>query len=237
MSVPRKDFVGKKFNYLTIIEELPRRRDTNGYVTYRMVKAKCDCGKVITIKLNSLINGRQTKSCGCIRKEMNKGKTKFVPGFDYKSWEDHQKQRKLKWVEQNKDRVIQNRKKYYKLNRDKLISRSSKRYNHNRDKIIEQVKAYRFKNNDKVSAYKKSYSISHKKENRERASNWSKKNPEKRKAAAKIARRDLKTWYIKDRLKRVDGLSNNIIEMHPILIEMKRIEMRTKRLTKNEIHI
>ena len=51
----RKSYVGKKFNMLTILEELGGDK----------VLCKCDCGNVKILKKSTIVSGN-TKSCGCI---------------------------------------------------------------------------------------------------------------------------------------------------------------------------
>lgn len=55
------DFLGKKFNRLTVIEELPYR--VNKKIVY---KCLCDCGNYVNVVKQSLKNGN-TKSCGCYK--------------------------------------------------------------------------------------------------------------------------------------------------------------------------
>ena len=54
--------IGRKFNKLTVIEELPERTK-NGTKKYKCI---CDCGKYTTVIGTRLRNG-MTKSCGCLR--------------------------------------------------------------------------------------------------------------------------------------------------------------------------
>lgn len=70
-----KDWIGKKINKLTILEEVP---STYGYP--RMVKCECDCGIIRNFLLHIIVNGK-TKSCGCIN-QRSRGKTfhKVGPG-------------------------------------------------------------------------------------------------------------------------------------------------------------
>lgn len=60
----RKDYAGKKFGMLTVIEMLYNYNDTNK--TY--AKCVCECGKEKVICVDNLIKER-TKSCGCLEKE------------------------------------------------------------------------------------------------------------------------------------------------------------------------
>ena len=54
---------GDKYNKLTIIEELPSiPRKSRG--VYRMFKCKCDCGNIVSVRLDHLRDGHTT-SCGC----------------------------------------------------------------------------------------------------------------------------------------------------------------------------
>lgn len=60
------EYLNKKYGRLTIIEIIPR---TEQYA-FQMVKCRCDCGNIKTVKLTYLKNG-DTKSCGCLIREMN----------------------------------------------------------------------------------------------------------------------------------------------------------------------
>lgn len=63
--------IGKKYNRLTILEELPPhcRIDKLGKIKkMRMVKCVCDCGNIVIARWSALINGT-TKSCSCLRNE------------------------------------------------------------------------------------------------------------------------------------------------------------------------
>lgn len=57
-------WVGKKFNWLTVIE--PLKLQDQKYKTKWMWKCKCDCGNVKTMSPTKVITGR-LKSCGCKR--------------------------------------------------------------------------------------------------------------------------------------------------------------------------
>ena len=54
----QKDLVGQKFGRLTVLENLPGGKK----------KCKCDCGNIVKVKTDNLINGN-TQSCGCFQKE------------------------------------------------------------------------------------------------------------------------------------------------------------------------
>ena len=59
----KEDYIGLRYGRLVIISWEGKR----GYHTY--VKCKCDCGNTKSIRLYRLETG-ETKSCGCIRKEL-----------------------------------------------------------------------------------------------------------------------------------------------------------------------
>lgn len=70
----KEDLTGKKFNHLTILEELGNGR----------VLCRCDCGNVINAKKYNVMNGYK-KSCGCIPRSANAGsfKIKDLTGKKY----------------------------------------------------------------------------------------------------------------------------------------------------------
>jgi tRNA-binding EMAP/Myf-like protein len=57
------DMVGKKYNFLTVIEDLPPRISKGGFST-RMVLCECECGKRVKVQAQHLRTGN-TLSCGC----------------------------------------------------------------------------------------------------------------------------------------------------------------------------
>lgn len=66
---PLKDLKGKKFHRLTVLE-----RTNNSKSNQTQWICKCDCGKVVTVRSPSLLNGH-TKSCGCFSNEVRKVNT------------------------------------------------------------------------------------------------------------------------------------------------------------------
>jgi 5-methylcytosine-specific restriction endonuclease McrA len=54
-----EDYIGKKFNYLTVVKET--EKDKFGS---KCVEALCDCGSKIRTRIQSILTGR-TSSCGC----------------------------------------------------------------------------------------------------------------------------------------------------------------------------
>lgn len=60
----RKDLTGQRFGRLTVLEFVP----TEGRISYW--KCKCDCGNETVVQAMSLKSGN-TRSCGCLCKEIN----------------------------------------------------------------------------------------------------------------------------------------------------------------------
>lgn len=58
------DLIGKKFNRFTIIKRDKNRNQLKYFI------CKCDCGTIKSIRLSNLKNGH-TKSCGCLKSEIN----------------------------------------------------------------------------------------------------------------------------------------------------------------------
>lgn len=61
-----KDLIGRKFGRLTVIS--CKGKANNGKYQWECI---CDCGKIVTVKGNSLTTGH-TKSCGCFELETKK---------------------------------------------------------------------------------------------------------------------------------------------------------------------
>lgn len=79
-----KNVVGKKFNSLTVLEDV---REYYAGRKRRMVRCLCDCGKEITTTKTSLIIGH-TKSCGCIMikfKERGKARAMRISFYSMKN--------------------------------------------------------------------------------------------------------------------------------------------------------
>ena len=58
------DLKGRKFDRLTVLELLPER-NSRGHAVW---KCECSCGNIINVVSYSLTS-KNTKSCGCIRRE------------------------------------------------------------------------------------------------------------------------------------------------------------------------
>jgi len=71
----KENLIDKKFNNLTVIEVIPRK--INERTKYRCV---CGCGKETIVDGSKLKNGH-TKSCGCIRKDVDYGSHRLSEGI------------------------------------------------------------------------------------------------------------------------------------------------------------
>jgi hypothetical protein len=72
----RENVVGKTFNFLTVLEDLPNIRGK-----IRIVEAECKCGSVKKYRLANL-RSNHTKACGCLYIKHNKSKTP-----EFKAWD------------------------------------------------------------------------------------------------------------------------------------------------------
>ncbi len=75
--------LGDKYGKLTVIAELERAVDNQGFKRRRML-CRCECGKEISVRLISLRRGN-TKTCGCVRIKHGGTYTK-----EYRAWWDMQ---------------------------------------------------------------------------------------------------------------------------------------------------
>lgn len=73
MKRERKDFTGRQYGKLTVLEPAGRR---NGQMYW---KCRCACGKETTVRQSYLESGK-TKSCGCLRAQTGAKNLKFVDG-------------------------------------------------------------------------------------------------------------------------------------------------------------
>ncbi len=60
------NMIGKKFNRLTVLEEMPIRKDRK-----KVYKCRCDCGN-ITYAVGTRLRHGNIKSCGCLVSEVSK---------------------------------------------------------------------------------------------------------------------------------------------------------------------
>lgn len=65
------EFIGKKFNRLTILKIVSYKDNQNK--TKHKCNCMCDCGKIIECRIDSIIRGI-TKSCGCLKVEIDKNR-------------------------------------------------------------------------------------------------------------------------------------------------------------------
>ncbi len=84
---------GDQYGKLTIVKEVEPHIEPSG-IKRRRFECKCDCGNIIKVNLNSL-RTNNTKTCGCIKKEIGfvLGKKSFTThGFskvkEYRTWSD-----------------------------------------------------------------------------------------------------------------------------------------------------
>ena len=66
-NLPIIDLTDRRFGKLVVLSRADNHRTPNGR-THVMWNCKCDCGRLTTIKADSLRNGH-TKSCGCLHDE------------------------------------------------------------------------------------------------------------------------------------------------------------------------
>lgn len=64
-----EDLVGKKFDRLTVIEDVGKIIVDNSNIKRSCVKCKCDCGKEVIVK-KTLLTHNKVKSCGCLKREL-----------------------------------------------------------------------------------------------------------------------------------------------------------------------
>lgn len=68
-----KNFIGTKFNHLTVTEQLPNEKNHRAWL------CRCDCGNTIKVITNTIIT-RKINSCGCLRYQTGK-KSKCWKGY------------------------------------------------------------------------------------------------------------------------------------------------------------
>lgn len=83
------DLTGKRYGRLTVIKEVERIRYPSG-IPDRMWECVCDCGNIFRCNSGRLRSGN-TKSCGCLRKEMASKKSYKHGGSKtklYRIWDE-----------------------------------------------------------------------------------------------------------------------------------------------------
>lgn len=91
---PPKDYIGKVFGRLTVVECAGKRRKKTekSAATITYWRCRCDCGREIIVAQPELQNG-DTKSCGCLQKEHAREALKLVDGTSVTILERNQKLR------------------------------------------------------------------------------------------------------------------------------------------------
>ena len=69
------DLMGQKFGYLTVLKRDISKKDNHSYWI-----CQCDCGNIVSVRRDSLINGR-TQSCGCYKSSKGEDKIKDILSF------------------------------------------------------------------------------------------------------------------------------------------------------------
>jgi hypothetical protein len=78
----RKDITGQKFGRLTAIERVEDYVFPKSGCHLSKWRCKCECGKEVDVAISSLKNGN-TKSCGCLQKELHRKTNPFEIHDDY----------------------------------------------------------------------------------------------------------------------------------------------------------
>lgn len=66
---PRKDYIGKRFGRLTVIDYAGTAKQLGKAGTANFWKCRCDCGSESVVSQTELQSGG-TRSCGCLQKEL-----------------------------------------------------------------------------------------------------------------------------------------------------------------------
>lgn len=72
-----EDFIGKKFNRLTVIKKTDKKNNDGKY----LFLYQCDCGNYILSTKHQVTSGR-TKSCGCLKKDVEKERSEYFKKLD-----------------------------------------------------------------------------------------------------------------------------------------------------------
>ena len=65
-------YIGKTYNYLTVIERDDAYKKENNYSNYNTYyKCRCKCGNYKMVRINALVSG-EIKSCGCLKEAQDK---------------------------------------------------------------------------------------------------------------------------------------------------------------------
>ena len=81
--IPPLDFIGKKFNKLTIIEQADSIY--TGGKKRGAFKCICDCGNTTIVLKEKIIKGT-VKSCGCLKKEMYENNQNNLTNQKFGKW-------------------------------------------------------------------------------------------------------------------------------------------------------
>jgi len=78
-SPPPKDYVGKTFGRLTVLEYAGTAKELGHAGSMNYWKCRCSCGRKTIVGQTELQNG-ESRSCGCLQKELARAALKLVEG-------------------------------------------------------------------------------------------------------------------------------------------------------------
>lgn len=105
-------------------------------------------------------------------------------------------------------------------------------YQRNKSRGIAKAKEWRLNNREKIKKWYKLWANNNAEKLREKKKQWADNNTEKLRELSKKKREILLDTYVKSRLRR-NGFPKEAIT--PELIEVQRLIIKTKRLTKNKL--
>lgn len=135
-----QDWIGLKFNRLTVREMVGREGPRNTLICM----AVCECGKDIRVKVTAL-SENQTRSCGCLRTEINALPTELRPKSHKHDKRSHEAKRasQLRWITKNPHKVAVAARRFRQRHAEKIKVEKAAFYQANRDRIVEkQVARY-----------------------------------------------------------------------------------------------
>jgi hypothetical protein len=120
------------------------------------------------------------------------------------------------------------------MNRESLLKKEAEWRKNNKRYISEISKRYYLKNKKNVNESNKLWRLNNTNIHNALRKKWKIENSDKIKNQSRKSINNLYSGYIRTKLKR-SGLSKEAIEQYPILIDLKRVEIKTKRKLKKQI--
>lgn len=162
----------------------------------------------------------------------NREKAKEYRKLSYQRNKSRDIAKNKEWALKNPEKKKEYDRRSKQRNKEKNKEWAKKYRLENREKVNETRRKFREKNREKIKKWYKLWANNNAEKLREKKKQWADNNAEKLRELSKKKREILLGTYVKSRLRR-NGFPKEAIT--PELIEVQRLIIKTKRLTKNKL--